>query len=802
MIANNNKKAARKLAFESLHAGKMRNFFIILTVILSAGLLSGIAFFYSASDIKEERELEKMQHVIYYDMTEEQIEKMKTDEEIESMFAYKNAGSIEEKNYLIVPFYMELTDTSMEQVSIVNGHYPKKSDEVAVDTSYLEERGMEAKTGQKITVTFLDGTSKEFIISGLTNRDVESKVYQIYFSKEYADTMTPLKEIAYSAAVRIKDADRMSEQEFLQDIRELGAKYGISRPNVNENNAFTLSLTMTKQEIILLLLIGIGILFVSVLVIYSIFYISVVSQIRQFGQLRTIGMTKKQIRRMVHIEGTVLCLIGAPVGIVIGLLASILILPDGFSLIRTIIISILVVVVNWLTVQLSIRKPASLASLVSPIEATRTAASSLDLSGRRKAGNGRLSPYRLAIISSDRNKSKYRMTAISLGIGGILFLIGATVVISMSREGYSRQGVFQYGEYEIYLSNNAAENNPSGYNGLQTNNPLSKKLVSQIKEIDGVKDVITQDKIEIQFEYNDYSSNDSFITFAKDDTEVINRYLKTGELSYDTAVSENQLIICNNSVAEEIFGWKFKTGDTIRISWFDGETQRNADFTIVGELNNDIYEDDAGYRIVYNCGWFVVPEQTIKNMMVDGFDTTRNLIVSSDREKEAEIEEKLQEIVDANPMLRMDTLRQRLLKDEAMFNSLYGILFGFSAFIIGFSFINLINTLVTNVMTRKQEFAMLQSIGMTGKQLSRMIQAEGLILAVKNVVITIVGGSAFGYATVWLMKKVGASYMQWEFPLWYLLGYTALIIIVPVLISYIAIHLLHRKPLVETLKQE
>lgn len=119
----------------------------------------------------------------------------------------------------------------------------------------------------------------------------------------------------------------------------------------------------------------------------------------------------------------------------------------------------------------------------------------------------------------------------------------------------------------------------------------------------------------------------------------------------------------------------------------------------------------------------------------------------------------------------------------------------------GFALINLINTLVSNAMSRKREFAMLCSIGMSGGQLKKMIIGEGLILAVKNIAITALFGTAAGYAMIRIMREFNATYLHWHFPGWHMLGYIAMVLVVPVLISAVITKILEKKTLVERLRE-
>ncbi|MDY2997050.1 MAG: ABC transporter permease, partial [Faecalimonas sp.] len=125
---------------------------------------------------------------------------------------------------------------------------------------------------------------------------------------------------------------------------------------------------------------------------------------------------------------------------------------------------------------------------------------------------------------------------------------------------------------------------------------------------------------------------------------------------------------------------------------------------------------------------------------------------------------------------------------------------GLSAFIILFSLLNLLNTLITNMVTRKQEFAMLQSIGMSEKQLYQMVQSEGILLAGGNVLLTLVGGTLGGIGMIEVMRYFEAEYMHYHFPLWYFLVYTVLLVVIPIIVSRVVFYFFKKEALVERIR--
>jgi putative ABC transport system permease protein len=166
----------------------------------------------------------------------------------------------------------------------------------------------------------------------------------------------------------------------------------------------------------------------------------------------------------------------------------------------------------------------------------------------------------------------------------------------------------------------------------------------------------------------------------------------------------------------------------------------------------------------------------------------------------AEIEPQIQNLVNENPLLAMDTLREELIADKISFTLINRVILGLSIFIIAFSLINLINTLMTNIISRRQEFSMLQSIGMTNGQLMKMIQGEGLIMALGNIIITLILGTGVGYLLVHLLRELGATYMHYRFPIWYFLAYLLVTVLVPVLVSGVSVRSFQNNSLVERLR--
>lgn len=258
-------------------------------------------------------------------------------------------------------------------------------------------------------------------------------------------------------------------------------------------------------------------------------------------------------------------------------------------------------------------------------------------------------------------------------------------------------------------------------------------------------------------------------------------------------IENDEILITLNDLVQEIYGWKFDIGDKVNFRYFDGVEEVERSFKIIGSIDES--------KVTDNYSMFVLPKEKLEQLF-PGVNTIDTLVISiNDVEVNGDkVEEKLYSLIDEDPLLGMDTLRERLAIDKKSFDLLNKVIVGLSGFIILFSLINLVNTIVTNVISRKKEFAMLQSIGLSNKQLVRMIQFEGLGLSLGNLIITLIFGTALGYGLIIVLQHFGATYMHYRFPIEYLMIYILIIVMTPIVVSSILVRLFQKESLVSRLR--
>lgn len=823
--ANNNGRCIRELAVRSVKSSRMRNVFIVLTIVLSVSLLMVMALFYAGMYTATKRQVEGMQHVIYNGLSEEQLTAMAgADTDSTYVLGIKQGQGVEIDGTMVSPVAYEDAplkdeDVHLKTVELTEGEMPESADEAVLADAYCRLAGVEAKPGEQVSVTWLDGTTETYTISGIYHAEEHQPYYNVILSETYAREGSQLKDIPWQAVVCLADAEKMTQDEFENVADTFGEKFGVARRNVNLNGTFQRSLPggeQQMQEMLTIAGVGIGILLVSVLVIYSVFYLSVVGRIRQFGQLRTIGMTRKQIRKMVRTEGMLLSVRGIPIGLVIGGAVSYFIRPDGWSWINVLAISAVVTAADLVTVLLSIRRPAKIAASISPVEAVKYTGYEPGGLKKNKAGSRgegakgrrneqsrrkkvrRITPSGLAFMSTSRNKKKTALTMASLGIGGVLYMLAAFWVSSTDQESYARTGEYSYGEFLITYSYNVVQTTEHGQTQLQAEHPMDENLIGAVREIDGVEQISTAETLSAAWESNGDNGTVSVRPFFREREESLREMDHEGEISYED-LEQNGGIICTDGggVWRDVYGWDIQVGDEVTLTWYDGHEMQERIFEVKGVIDGHDYTGE----LRDNSTSFILPD-TVLSDMVGGIDLTNTAVIKVDREKERQVEDALNLMMEDYPYLSLGTLREEMLQVESMFNLLFSVLVGLSVFIIGFALINLINTLITNILTRDHEFAMLQSVGMTRKQLSGMLRMEALILAGGNLLITLVIGTSAGYVMIKILRYFGAAYMHFVFPGWFFAGYAVFIVLVPVLITEYMVRRFSRQTLVERLRGE
>lgn len=790
-------KMIAQMSKQSLKSSRMRNIFVMITIVLASALLMAILMYAVGQREDNARQLSHAQEVGYYNLSDSQVEALKADERIAYQIQVKTGTPSEMDGFEIIPYYVSELSDKIQIGELESGTLPEKENEIAVQGAMLEKMGVAPGAGSEVTLNFYDGSTETFTVTGILKGGETAKQFAVFFSKDYADNGSQLKDSPYEVYAKLYGATTMHPEDCKEAMYLIGSDAGIERKYVSPSKAFLDSLSVDTQDVLTYGLIGIVILLACILVIYGVFYLSVIGKIHQFGQLRTIGMTKKQMKKLVSKEGRRLFLYASPIGILIGGIAGYFIIPSGFSIINTLLMAVCVFAIVYIITMISVHKPAKLAAAVSPMEALRY----VPQDDMKKTANKKmcrsLTPLGLGVMNFSKNKKKAVITMLSLALGGILFMTAATFMSSFDRDNYARQGIWKDAEFHIQYSDSAIELNENGMSGMQAQTPMTEDMVKEIAAIDGVEKVEELKSFGVIFDFpqrDEYDNDDYIYPMNEEETRNIGKYIEEGSADYDKLMSGDYVLIADNTNALEIYGWQFNVGDVLMLHYYDGTKTAEKEVTVLGILNDQYVLENDNLD-----GWFVMPEQAVLSF-VPYDNLNAHLLISADPEKETAVGEAINEIVAEHPELSLEAYADREIAYSQTANSVFGTISGLAIFIMMFSILSMMNTLITNIVTRKQELAMLESIGMSKGQIRKMLLGESLILVLAAVGVTMTIGTLLGYVLTHLLHNGGAFYITFQFPVAFAIAYAAVLIAVPLIITLVSMKSFSKEALVERLR--
>ncbi len=788
--ANNNSRIIYRIAKSNLTGSRVYTFFSGLTIVLSVTFIMVITLFLQGTQTAEKRMLQNMQHVIYMNVSKEQMEKLAADERTELVIPYKANGAefeISGVNYEFI--YMKSQKDKIQTYVPAEGKAPEKYKEIAVDKRFMNHIGKECRLGDKISLHTENGP-EEFVICGYTDRKQDLSVYTVYVSEEFAEKNPSMKAAEYTALVRIAGASDMESSGFESVVYQMAEDYGVKRQDVNINGTFEESLRDDNTAGFAIAFVSFFIMAASGIVIYSIFYLSVVSRIQQIGQLQTIGMTAKQIKKMVRREGGYLCAAAIPAALILGGLLAYILQPEGWDTLSCLVTAAITGAFGFFIVQISVSKPTALAARVSPIEASRDLGDGRDIQ-EGNTEHKELTAFVMARLGQGRSRKKRRLMTASIAFGGIVFMIAASYLYAWDEMAFSREGVFSDAEYIITYRYNA--HNPSAYGptDMQLGGHLSEELKDKLSGLPHVRSVMTEDSAYGSIEYQGAVWSDGFYRLTRESEEYFEMNAE-GNNSYEYLCESDGIMITDSELVSGLNGVSLQVGDDITLRWSDG-AEHSAKLKIAA-VTPDSSPVKGGYT-------FAMTDQTMEKLWGDMNTASAFYISVDDYEKYGEqTEEEIRKLTENYSDLSLVTLREKILDDSANVNKIKMQIYGISAFVTLFGILNLINMMIGNIATRKRELSVLESIGMEVRQIRNMLFWESIMYVFPAILITFFVGGAAGYGFVAAYKQI-AEYMNYRFPLIPCLLYAAMMILIPLLISSVSLNRQSKLSLVERIKQ-
>lgn len=800
-------KTIYHLAISRLKYNKGRSILTIVAVALMTTLLMSIGS--SALTVIWHQQLEieenaRNYHAAFKGSTADQVFILENHTDVESLSTRENVASIELPKLNAFLNFDSLRKGSIDQIQLADGKMPVEADEIAGPPALFERLGVIPEIGQKFQIPLrIQGGRVEnfdFTITGILEQTDISKlnvnetrlVYGAFISEKFVEQHISPEDRTYTAYIRIANEKEYSKDEIKTIVTEIAEDIGLNRSDVSFNEEYLTYMTNPgTQERNIMTGLGLLVVFLGGMVIYSIYYVSVISNIQEMGKLKALGATKKQIRRLLFTESLVQSLIGIPCGILLGYLATVFLfrvvilsrstLEDTFWHWQ---VAICVVAVVLLTVGISVRKPLKMASVISTVEAMRYQ----EPVGKqkRKKTFKTLSVSKLSYANLQRNKRRTVVTILALGCSGIMFLAVANIANNITAENYARM-LMPKGDFEISLSyavddREYPENN---LNRIQLQNPLNDELKMKIMSLDGVERI--DEKHTVLAEAQNVVLETQRIEvggISENDLSSLNKSLKRGTLDYDKLVRSNGMIFTWDALFEQ---YGFEIGDTIQLVLYDGNREIPFTGTLMASTNSS---DDT----------FLIADEVLQELIAET-NPASAIYITVRPEKFESVKTQIDALQQENANFMFKAYDEELGIAKQLIRTIQYTIYGLLTVIGIIGYISLINTMITSILVRKKELGILQAIGLSDKQLRQMIHREGMFFTFGTLALSLTIGNGLGYLLIRIIISTQIlKISQYKFPI-----IQTLVLIVAVTIGQIAITVfvnryIHKQSLVERMR--
>ena len=706
----------------------------------------------------------------------------------------------------------------------------------------------------------------DMVVSGIydtPNEKSESVIVSKAFLEENPEMMSDITQGRIGCGIYSADVVMRDNYMVKDRISELVRNIGGNPDDVNAANAVRVApnpIVSNESGLMMWLVAGVfGILFMfcGYLLIYNVFEIAVTNDIRQYGLLRTVGTTSQQIKRLVNRQALYLFLFGTPLGLLLGTLLGRSILPAALQIFAVDFsggnievgtlpyLGIITgsVLFSGLTVYISTRKSVKKASCVSPIEAIRYVEQDAVSIKRKKTNTGAVIP-RMAKANLQRNRRRTVFIVISLTLS--IVLLNSVFIFSGSFDEDAYIEKQTRSDFIVYsLGIQAAFGNDFGHNSA-----VPEKAVEEIKEQSGVTNEVYLYRNTFE---DDHISCDWGTPYVVDNTNkeqrMVPEHLNLGV--YQTGIERDYAVLtADNHPLGNVFGFSENFID--RMDIIEGETDLSVLKDKLWNGNNvilvDEYDDkgnlyggsnSSDYRglsigdtIQFYENGIPTEEFTIiakvattnseTNLTgggsnISGIIDGPEIFMAENKFKEIyetptlygflfDVEEQYQQEMENHLMQDTDVSYTSILTMKATVSSVKNVVLLIGG-VIGAVFalvglINFINLVMTNIVTRRHEFAIMQSIGMTNQQLRKMMISESFSYVVLAGIVGTLAAGALGMTLVRAFVENGPTSIMMTFQITLLpaLIMLVLFLVLAFIVPVVALRLFNNRSVVERLR--
>lgn len=829
MIRVKNKKVIHRLSDRSFSASKTRNIIAVIAIALTALLFTSLFTMGFGAVESLQRASMTMTggdgHASIKYVTDEEYDAVYGHPLIKEM-AYCRMLSDSVDNQALIKRHTEFwycDDLGLKYTFAepTTGHKPQKENEVIADTKTLELLGVPLEVGTSLSLELnVHGrqVTRDFVLSGWWESDPGFNVGQIFASRAYVDTHlgelnnTYYQDYSVTGAITgyIKFESSMNIEENLNRVlTESGFSTEDGAPNyikIGINWAYmSTGMELDMGTVIALICALLLFVFTGYLIIYNIFLISVLRDIRFYGLLKTIGTTGRQLHAIIRRQALILSLMGIPLGLIAGFFVGRALVPSliaqtnfagsAVSVSPNPLIFVGAAFFALITVFISTNKPGKIAAKVSPVEAVGYTDNDQSIGKKLKKSKKGGSPGRMAFSNLSRNKKRTILVILSLALSIVLtntvFTLSQSVNVNKALEKFSDSD-FLIGHADLFNYK---------YGGIDS--ALSESFIAAVEGQEGFE---TGGRL--YGTWGSYTSESSRQTMNKwpdgvfstdiyglDEFPFSRLKLVDGEFDEDKLASGNYILegvkADDYGNTEESHSFNHKVGDILTLTVGDSVRE----MTVVGHV---IANPNTNTNGSWVGSTFFLPGDVYRELTGNTFAMGYAFNVWDEREED--IEDFMKEYTGiVEPTMNYESKFTALAGLESM-QSTAILIGGGLAVIIGLiGVLNFINAILTGILTRHREFAMLQSIGMTRKQLIKMLCYEGVLYvsltAASSILLSLV-------CSLLIVRPLCGQiwFMSYRFIVWPLVLILPLLFLLGIIVPYIMYYATNKQSIVERLR--
>lgn len=848
MMKVSNRKIVSRLAFASFKANKTRNLMAIIAIALTTVLFTTL--FTIGMGMGESFQNQTMRqtggsaHGVLKYINDEQFNAVKNHPLIKEIGYNKMITNADNPEFLkrhVEIWYEDEGATKMRFNAPTTGVMPQQEDEIITDTMTLDMLGIPHEVGQKVPLSYrLKGKSysKEFTLSGFWESDPAGaiSVGTVLVSRAFVDIDMANIPYTYKTDLDMTGAinadimfstSRNIDQKLEQVITDSGYTYRPDgskeevRPTDIESNKnwayLSSSFSLNPSTLLSMTTAAILIIFTGYLIIFNIFQISVIKDIKFYGLLKTIGTTSKQIKSMITKQALLLSVIGIPFGLVIGFVIGKACLPliigiadtGGVKAVVSLnpIIFIGAALFALITVIISTRKPGKIAGSVSPVEAVRYSGVTDELgrTSKKSTDGGKL--HKMARSNLGRNKKRTLLVVLSLSLS--LVVLNTVFTLSKGLDMDKYLSTFVDTDFLIGHANYFNQNYFSS-----DDDELSESFINAVVSQPGFEEggrlyyYFARNLSDSKIRYtgdNRLAYSGRSTTLPEGEDQTLDLYgledlplsrldIVEGELDLDKLATGKYII---EGLSADDYGnveWevdRYKIGEKVQIT-VDGQKH---EYEVLAKAKIDLYTNTKRMSSSFTM---YLPAEEYSKIVPQPVVMTYALNVQNNYEQamDAFLNNYTK---DVEPVMDYDSKLTMLDSFKGMHNMIINV-GGMLSLIIGLiGILNFINSMLTSLLSRRQEFAIMQGIGMTDKQLRKMVIFEGLFYAAATMVASLVLGIIFSYAVIG--GVVGSLwFFSYKFTIIPLLMAYPVLLVLSVIIPYVAFRSISKQSVVERLR--